>query len=47
MPVRVEYHLTEKGQHLLPVIEAVSIWAEEWVDGEQAQAACEKAGVRG
>jgi DNA-binding HxlR family transcriptional regulator len=29
-PVRVEYHLTEKGRALLPVVEAVSAWAEEW-----------------
>ncbi|HMM42954.1 MAG TPA: helix-turn-helix domain-containing protein [Thermomicrobiales bacterium] len=40
MPVRIEYHLTEKGQSLLPVFEAVSAWAEQWVDAEQAQAAC-------
>ncbi|HAX24601.1 MAG TPA: helix-turn-helix domain-containing protein [Thermomicrobiales bacterium] len=40
MPVRIEYHLTEKGQSLLPVIEAVSDWAETWVDGSVAVAAC-------
>lgn len=32
MPVRIEYHLTDKGQSLLPVLEAVSTWAEEWID---------------
>jgi len=30
-PVRVEYHLTEKGRALESVIEAVSAWAEEWL----------------
>jgi DNA-binding HxlR family transcriptional regulator len=31
IPVRVEYQLTEKGQALKPVIEAIHAWAEEWV----------------
>lgn len=30
-PVRVEYHLTEKGQALLPVVEALEHWAHAWV----------------
>ena len=30
-PVRVEYHLTEKGRALEFAIEAVSGWAEEWL----------------
>jgi DNA-binding HxlR family transcriptional regulator len=30
-PVRVEYHLTEKGRALESVVEAVSGWAEEWL----------------
>ena len=30
-PVRIEYHLTEKGRALESVIEAVSDWAEEWL----------------
>ena len=30
-PVRIEYQLTEKGQSLGAVIEAVSTWADEWV----------------
>jgi DNA-binding HxlR family transcriptional regulator len=38
-PVRVEYHLTEKGRALESVIEAVSGWAGEWLahpgQGEQ------------
>lgn len=41
IPVRVEYHLTDKGQSLLPVLEAVSTWAEQWVDGPTAAAACD------
>lgn len=40
MPVRIEYHLTEKGQSLLPVLEAVSAWAEEWVDPTVAAMEC-------
>lgn len=31
-PVRIEYQLTEKGRALAPVLEAVSTWAELWVD---------------
>jgi DNA-binding HxlR family transcriptional regulator len=30
-PVRIEYHLTDKGRALAPVIEAISTWAEEWL----------------
>jgi DNA-binding HxlR family transcriptional regulator len=30
-PVRVEYHLSEKGRALAPVVEAISIWADRWV----------------
>ena len=30
-PVRITYHLTEKGRALSTVVEAVSRWAEEWV----------------
>jgi DNA-binding HxlR family transcriptional regulator len=35
-PVRIEYHLTEKGRALAPVLDAVSAWAGEWLtpDGE-------------
>lgn len=37
-PVRVEYHLTEKGCSLADVMEAVSRWAEDWVplEGDDA-----------
>ncbi|WP_051222010.1 winged helix-turn-helix transcriptional regulator [Conexibacter woesei] len=30
-PLRAEYHLTEKGAALAPVIEALKAWAHEWV----------------
>ena len=30
-PVRIEYHLTEKGRALAPAIEALSAWAEQWL----------------
>ena len=30
-PVRVEYHLTEKGRALAPVLDAVSAWAGNWL----------------
>ena len=32
VPVRVEYHLTEKGQSLGSVIQGVAKWAEQWAD---------------
>jgi DNA-binding HxlR family transcriptional regulator len=30
-PVRIEYRLTEKGKALLPALEALSEWAETWL----------------
>jgi DNA-binding HxlR family transcriptional regulator len=30
-PVRIEYHLTQKGHALGTVIEALSAWADEWL----------------
>jgi len=30
-PVRVEYHLTEKGRALRPAVEALATWAETWL----------------
>jgi DNA-binding HxlR family transcriptional regulator len=30
-PVRIEYVLTEKGRALAPVVEAISIWADQWI----------------
>jgi DNA-binding HxlR family transcriptional regulator len=35
-PVRIEYHLTEKGRSLFSVVEAVAAWAEEWLAGMPA-----------
>jgi DNA-binding HxlR family transcriptional regulator len=38
-PVKVEYRLTEKGRALVPVVEAVSAWAEHWMPvAEEADA---------
>lgn len=31
MPVRVEYHLTEKGRALGGVMEAITTWAHDWL----------------
>jgi DNA-binding HxlR family transcriptional regulator len=31
IPVRVEYHLTDKGHALKPVDEAIHHWAEAWI----------------
>lgn len=30
-PVLIEYELTEKGRSLEPVVQAVGMWAEKWV----------------
>jgi DNA-binding HxlR family transcriptional regulator len=30
-PVQVEYHLTEKGLELEPVLEAVLSWSHKWI----------------
>jgi DNA-binding HxlR family transcriptional regulator len=30
-PVRVEYHLTEMGRDLAPVIDAVLDWSHKWI----------------
>jgi DNA-binding HxlR family transcriptional regulator len=37
-PVRIEYHLTEKGRALAPAIEALSAWAEQWLAPDPAEA---------
>jgi DNA-binding HxlR family transcriptional regulator len=41
-PVQVEYHLTEKGLDLAPVLDAVVAWSHRWIplpDDEKADAA--------
>jgi len=30
-PVRIEYHLTEKGEAIKPVLDEVQKWADKWV----------------
>jgi DNA-binding HxlR family transcriptional regulator len=35
-PVRIEYHLTPKGEALGSVVQAVSAWAEAWLADEPA-----------
>ncbi len=30
-PVRIEYHLTEKGKALARVVDAMTEWADEWL----------------
>ncbi len=45
-PVRIQYHLTEKGRALVTVVDAVSAWAGEWLAGDPAvQPACSEAPV--
>jgi DNA-binding HxlR family transcriptional regulator len=38
-PVRVEYHLTQKGAALEEVMCAIGAWADEWVPATPAAAA--------
>jgi DNA-binding HxlR family transcriptional regulator len=38
MPVRVEYHLTDKGRSLQDVFGAIAAWAEDWVEGPEQEA---------
>ena len=35
-PVRIEYHLTEKGRALGSVVQAASAWADRWLAREAA-----------
>ena len=30
-PVRVEYHLTEMGEELRPVLDELVVWAHKWI----------------
>ena len=45
-PVRVEYSLTRKGRELASAIDAISRWADRWVDVEPPKAGKRKKGVR-
>ena len=38
-PVRVEYHLTEKGKALASIVESVSAWANDWLVEPEAAVA--------
>lgn len=31
-PVRTEYHLTDKGYALAPALQAIEVWAHEWLE---------------
>ena len=37
MPVRITYALTEKGRALSDVLDAISLWAEQWLPAAQAK----------
>ena len=37
-PVRIEYHLTDKGEALGAVVQSASAWAEEWLAPQAAAA---------
>lgn len=30
IPPRVEYHLTEMGRHLLPILDTLQAWSDQW-----------------
>ena len=34
-PVRIEYHVTEKGRALASVVDSIAAWAEAWLPLEQ------------
>jgi len=35
-PVRVEYHLTDKGRSLWQAMSSLAVWAETWLTPEEA-----------
>ncbi len=35
-PVRIEYHVTDKGRALAGVVDSIAAWAEHWLPLEQA-----------
>jgi DNA-binding HxlR family transcriptional regulator len=42
MPVRIEYHLTDKGESLDSVLSSISAWAETWIEAPVAKARCDE-----
>lgn len=36
-PVRIEYHLTEKGYALEPVLKSIQNWADGWMSAKTSQ----------
>jgi len=44
---RFEYHLTQKGQDLFPVLVAIYQWSEKWVDEDKRSpfSLCDSEGV--
>ncbi|HEX5166001.1 MAG TPA: helix-turn-helix domain-containing protein [Thermomicrobiales bacterium] len=42
MPVRIEYHLTDKGHSLESVLSSISAWAETWIEAPVAEARCDE-----
>lgn len=47
MPVRIEYHLTDKGRSLEAVLASVSHWAETWIESPVAEAHCDEVAKTG
>ena len=44
-PVRVEYHLTRKGQALEGPLQALADWAEEWLAGDPERRVTARSGT--
>lgn len=42
MPVRIEYHLTDKGASLEAVLVSIATWAESWIDDRSAEERCDQ-----
>lgn len=39
IPVRIEYHITEKGHALASVVDSIAAWAETWLPQQEAEGA--------
>ena len=44
-PVRIEYHLTDKGRALSRVVDAMTEWADEWLEEESIPVSETKTGT--